>query len=424
VSLLALSAVLAVGTAQVSQPNDLRSFLKAADEYNLDHRIALETRERAVWEFHQAWTGLLPAVTVAGNYTHNQYEFVIPPPLFGPQPVYVVYYDNFGGAVRIDLPLIDATRWMRVASAGDNKEGAAERELAMRDLVRRQVVAGYFGYAAALAVLESSQKSLAVAEAQLKLTDIRTKAGSATELELLRASAEVERNRQTVTDSVSLVATSRRMLRTLSGVDPAEMVPLPATDTRPEPTYQELEQQVDGLPSVRAADRDQDAARHSAYAARLSLVPTVSAQFAEQLTTAPGLNGGHNTAYTDGVAFTWRLDGPTLTGMGVQAHASAAARLAAEKARVTARDQIHSDWQRFNAGLQKVEAAESQVQAATRALQVARDKYAVGAATQVEVIQAERDLFSAEVGQIQARTELASARASLRISAGRQVLDD
>ena len=39
-------------------------------------------------------------------------------------------------------------------------------------------------------------------------------------------------------------------------------------------------------------------------------------------------------------------------------------------------------------------------------------------ATQIDVIQAERDLFSAEVNQIQARTELASSRVSLRLSAG------
>jgi outer membrane protein len=106
-------------------------------------------------------------------------------------------------------------------------------------------------------------------------------------------------------------------------------------------------------------------------------------------------------------------------GYGVQAHAEAAARLAAEKARLTARDQIHSDWQRFNAALQKIDAAETQVQAASRAAQVSRDRYAVGAATQVDVIQAERDLFTAEVAQIQARTDLATARLSLRLSAGR-----
>jgi outer membrane protein TolC len=42
----------------------------------------------------------------------------------------------------------------------------------------------------------------------------------------------------------------------------------------------------------------------------------------------------------------------------------------------------------------------------------------------VDVIQAERDVFSAEVAQIQARTELATARAALRLSAGLPVFDE
>jgi outer membrane protein TolC len=405
--------------------SDLRSFLQAADEYNLDHRISLETRERAVWEFHQAWTSLLPVPSASGVFTHNQYDAVLSGRLFGrTDDVVLVAKNGLDLGFRVDLPLIDTARWMRIVAASAGRDGAEERELVMRDLIRRQVVAAYYGYAAALALQESSQKSLGVAEEQLRLTDIRAKAGSATELELLRASAEMQRNRQVVTDTASMVATSRRTLRTLSGVEPPALVPLPVTDRRPEPGFEELEQQVEVLPSVRAADRDLSATEANGTAARLGVVPTLGFAFNERFTTAPGLNGGHDTLYNYTVNLSWRIDAPTLVGYGVQAHAEAAARLAAEKSRVQARDQIHSDWQRFNAGLQKVEAAEAQVQAATRAAQVSRDKYAVGAATQLDVIQSERDVFSAEVGQIQARTELAGARASLRISAGKPVLAD
>jgi outer membrane protein TolC len=443
--LLSMLVAALPAAAEGPPPKDLKSFLQAAEAYNYDQRISLEQRERAVWEFHQAWTALLPAVSASGNYTHNFLPdnkaivvpflnpgYVLPtlagqvvdpvrtPPSFSAT---LVAPDQWDGIARADLPLLDVTRWMRVATASANREGAAERQLVMRDLVRRQVVASYYGYAAALALQESSKKSLAVADAQLKLADIRAKAGSATELELLRARAEVQRNAQVLTDTEVLVATSRRTLRTLSGVEPPLDVPLPATDTRAEPGWEVLEQVTEGLPSVRAADRDADAASRNAWGVRLALIPTVSAQGTVRLTSVAGLTG-QTDAWSAGVGFTWRLDGPTLMGYGVQDHAEAAARLAAEKARLAARDQIHADWQRFNAGLQKVVAAEAQVQAATRANQVAQERYGVGAATQVDVIQAERDLFQAEAGQIQARTELATARASLRISSGKAPLDD
>lgn len=407
-----------------AQPTTVKDFLAAADSNNVDHRISIEQRERAVAEFHQAWTSLLPTVSVSGTWNHNQYQAVIPGALFGASSDIVIQpYNQSDGVLRIDLALLDTTRWMRTAAAATSRQSAAEREQMTRDLVRRQVVASFYGYAASLAVLESGRRSLALAEAQLKLAEVRAQAGSATELEPLRARAEVERNRQVVTDTLSLVATSRRTLQTLSGVTPPEQVALPEPDKRPEPAFEELERNLDALPSVRAADRDAEAAGYLVTSARLALVPVVSAQFTERLTNASGFTG-KSTSYVTGFGLTWRLDGPTIAGMGVQSHVEATAQLAAEKARLAAKDQIHSDWQRFNAGLQKVEAALAQVQAATRAAQIARDRYAVGAATQVDVIQAERDTFGAELGQIQAKTELATARASLRISAGRPLEDE
>lgn len=402
----------------MAQPTTVKDFLAAADAQNVDHRISIEQRERAVAEFHQAWTALLPSVAVSGNFTYNQYAAQLPAGALGPDAIVITPNRQLDGVLRFDLALVDTTRWMRVLSASTNRQSAAERAEMTKDLVRRQVVASFYGYAAALAVLESGQRSLTVAVAQLKLAEVRAQAGSATELEPLRARAEVERNRQVVTDSLSLVATTRRTLRTLSGVEPPDQVALPQPDLRPEPSFEEMEQRVDGLPSVRAADHDVDAAGYMATASRLALVPVVSAQFTERATNAAGFTG-RTFSYNAGFGLTWRLDGPTLAGMGVQSHIEQTARLGAEKARLAARDQIHSDWQRFNASLQKVGAAQAQVQAATRAAQVARDRYAVGAATQVDVIQAERDVFTAELGQIQAKTELATARASLRISAGR-----
>ncbi len=406
-----------------AQSTTVKDFLVAADGQNVDRRISMEQRERAVWEFHQAWTALLPSVTVSGSWSHNQYAAFISGRLVGQTDDIVLQpYVQTDGMLRVDLALIDTTRWMRVAAAGSSRESAVEREQVMRDLVRRQVVASFYGYAASLAVLESGRRSLSVAEAQLKLAEVRAQAGSATELEPLRARAETERNKQVVTDALSLVATSRRTLKTLSGVEPPEQVALPEPDLRAEPGFEELEKGVDALPSVRAADRDLEATGALATAARLALIPVVSAQFTERATNASSFTG-KSFSYIAGLGFSWRLDGPTIAGMGVQGHVEETARLATEKARLAARDQIHSDWQRFNAALQKVEAAQAQVQAATRAAQVARDRYAVGAATQVDVIQAERDVFTAELGQIQAKTELATARTSVRISAGRP-LDD
>jgi outer membrane protein TolC len=393
----------------------LKQLLDAADQQNVDRKISAEQRRRAEAEFSQAWTALLPALTASGAYTRNQYESAIGPPVT-PMKIVIQPLDQLDATFRIDLPLVDTSRWYRALVASSAEEGAVQREALTRDQVMRQVIGGWYLYAASLSVRESAKRSVAVAEAQAKLQDIRQKAGAATDLELLRANAEVQRNRQVVADSEVLVATTRRTLRTLTFLDPGDEAVLPEDNLTPEPRFEELEPRVVGLPAVLAAEQDVAIAARLATAQQLTLVPIIGAQFTERLTNATGF-AGKAAVYSAGVGFAWRLDVPTFEAFRVAQAAHSTALLAAERARLQARDQIHSDWQRHNASLIKVEAARAQVQAAQRAAVAARDRYAVGASTQIDVIQAERDLFSAEVAQIQARTELASARASLRISA-------
>lgn len=396
----------------------VKTFLDAAEQQNVDHRISIEQRNRAAAEYRQAWTALLPSLSASASWTHNQYaaETSFPNPTTGiPTKLVIIPQDQFDAALRFEVPLIDTQRWFRMAAAGAAEESAGLRELAVRDMVRRQVVASFYGYAASLAVRESAKKSSDVAGAQVKLMEVRASAGAVTELDLLRAKAEMARTHQTVADMESMVATSRRTLRTLSGLEPPESLPLPADNVAAEAALAELEERVEQLPTVQAASKDADAARSVATGSRLGLVPMVSAQFTQRFTNATGFQG-QAALYNAGINLAWRLDVPTFMGMQAQAAVEETALLGTERARLQARDQINSDWQKLQASLSKIDSARAQVEAAQRAAQVARDRYAVGAATQVDVIQAERDVFGAEVSQIQARTELATARASLRIS--------
>ena len=425
----------------IAQPTTVKEFLAAADAQNVDRRISIEQREKAVAEYRQAWTAMLPSLTLQGAWTRNQKEVSldiagqltplltpvfqavhVTPPDTASSPTVITPLQQLDATLRVDLPLIDTTRWMRAVAANEVQLGAEERERGTRDLVRRQVVAAYYGYAAALAMKASALKALNAAELQLKLTTVRAEAGAVTELDVLRARAEVARNSQTVVDANLLAVTTRRTLRTLSGVEAPDAVPLPTANLSLEPGFEELEKSVGELPAVRAAGHDAEAAGSMATMQKLALVPIIGAQFTERVTNATGFSG-QSAFWNTGLTATWRLDAPTLMGIEAQARGQNIAALGVERARLSAADQIHNDWQRFSAALRKMESVDAQVAAAARAEQVARDRYAVGAATQLEVITSERDLFAAEFGQIQALSDLATARLSLRLSAGRP-LDD
>lgn len=409
-----LSLALALLAGQAAAQPTLKTLFEAAEQHNVDQRVSAEQLNQAEAAYRQAWTGLLPSLTASGNWTNNQFEAVAN---FGGNELVIVPKNQLDATLRFELPLIDVGRWMRSAAAGQAQEAAAARQEQTRDAIHRQVASVWFNYAASVALVTSAQRSFDVAVAQLKLQEIRSQAGTVTELELLRSRAEVERTKQTIADAKSLVATTRRSLRTLTGLDPGEAAALPADDLSPEPGVEQLEGNLEGLPAVRAADYDAAGTEKLASNSRLSLVPTVTANFTQRFTNATGFQGAA-AVYSAGVGFTWRLDVPTFQVISVSSAQAAQAQLASERARLNAKDQVFGDWQRLEAARVKVVAAAAQVQAAQRASQVSRDRYDVGAATQVDVIQAERDLFSAEVGQIQARTELASARVALRISAG------
>ncbi|MBS1150888.1 MAG: outer rane efflux protein [Myxococcaceae bacterium] len=409
-----LIGVLAASTAASAQNATLEQVLASAEKNNVDWRVSAEQRARAAAEFRQAWTALLPALTATGAATHNEVPTVLPPQF---NSVVITPSDQLDGVARIDLPLIDTTRWFRAAASSAAEGGAVERELLTRDQVRRQVVSGWYAFVGSLAVRNSAKKSLTAAEEQAKLQEIRLSAGAATEIERLRAIAEQARNQQVVADSENLVALARRNLRTLTFIEPGDEAPLPEVDTRPAPPLEELEARIELLPAVRAADQDVLASERLLTASRLALLPVIGAQFTERVSNATGF-AGRTATYNTGVYLNWRLDVPTFSGMNVQESGLSIARLQAERARLTSRDQIHTDWQRQRAALTKVEAAQAQVEAANRAAAAARDRYAVGASTQLDVILAERDVLNAEVGQIQARTDLSSARVGLRISAG------
>jgi outer membrane protein len=439
---MVLGAVV-LSQAALAQWAPLKAHLEAAETQNVDRRMAAEQKAKAQADANAAWTSLLPSISVSGGWTNNEFPAVLPTGPVTPialcqtdadcgseqvcrdlngmkvcqKALTVIPRNQFDANIRAELPLLDTTRWLRSFAANATQKAAEERELSARDQVRRAVTSAFFGYVGALSVLKAAKKSLSVAEEQARLVDVRYKVGAVTELETLRAAAEVARNKQVVADAETLVVNTRQSLTTLSGLEPQPDLEMPDDDLRPEPGIEELLQRVEALPGVKAADLDAEAAGNMATAARLALVPMVTAQFTQRLTNATGFQGTSH-AFNAGINLVWRLDVPTFFNMSSASHLEQTARLGAEKVRLAARDTILADWQRFNAALVKIEAARAQVTAAQRAAAVARDRYNAGAATQLDLILSEQALFGAEVNFIQARGELAQARLLLRISAG------
>jgi len=118
------------------------------------------------------------------------------------------------------------------------------------------------------------------------------------------------------------------------------------------------------------------------------------------------------------VTATWKLDLTIIPQIRAQNAAAAAARANEDRARLAAEDAVFRDWQQIRADIESARSSRAQVAATKLAASLAEDRYQSGVATQLDVLQARQDAFSADVARIQADADLAYARMALRIDAG------
>jgi outer membrane protein TolC len=413
-----LAALLAAPPALALQP--LEEFVASAKGKNLDAREAQATAEQRGHEARQAWAKIGPTATAKGTYTRNQYPAIIPAmPPNQLQPITIAPTDQVDAYFTLNLPIVDVGAWQRVRGAGATAEAAKVRAEATGLDVEKAVVRGYLQVVANEATLSAAQQALATAMENQAIVKTRREAGAASDLDVERARADVERAKQVVASADQARAVSRRSLESLTGVTPSDgTVPLPEDGLGDEPGLAALEPAVAKLPTVRAAALETRAAERNESAAWAALAPTVAAVGTEHLTNATSFTG-KVSSWTVAVSATWTIDPSNYFAAKAQGAARAVAEVREKRAQQQARDELHSSWQEVRAEVAKVRAAKAEAEASARAAKLARERFLVGAATQLDVQQAERDAFNSEVARIAAQADLAYARATVRLDSGR-----
>lgn len=417
-ALAALPLLLTSGSASALQ--SLEAFVAASRSSNFDRREALAVAEQRAAEADQAKSRLAPSLTAKGTYTRNQRDVTVTQGV-GPNAatVTITPLDQLEATFTLNVPLVDVGAWMRVSAAGATAEAARLRALGSSDDAEKSVTRAYYQVVASEATKVAAAQALATAEESQTITQRRFEAGSASELEMERARAEVARARQVVASAAQASATARRSLDTLSGLAPSEgTVPLPEDNLAPEASAAQLEPGVERLPSVQAAALDARAASKTADAAWGALAPTVVATATERLTNATSF-AGRVSFWTVGVTATWTIDASTYFAAKAQSAGRVAADVRAERARRAAKDELWNAAEDVRAQIAKALAARAEALASARAAKLAKDRLSAGAARQLDLIQADRDAFTSEVARIQAAGDLAYARSLLRIASGR-----
>lgn len=398
----------------------LAEFLAGARHTSVDNR---EAAFGVAEQDAQALAALgreLPDVTLRGTYTRNQFAAVFPLELpdGSTRTLTIQPFNQWDLFVQIGAPLIDAGGWSRASAARRAAKGASHHARATELETQKQVARYYYLLIGADALRTSAEHTLTAAEDNAKLTRDRRESGIATALDVERAEAEVERARQSIADADLQTSLAARALQTLTGVTPSGETPALLDDLHAEAPLDTWEATpTAGLPALAAATAYAESAALTSRAAKLALVPTLNASFTEHISNATGFIGRRDS-FTFALNAVWRLDVATIANVRAQAASAAVASIREERTRLATRDQIHEAWQRVRTGVMKSRAARAQSRAAALAAEHATVRYASGTGTQLDLVQAQRDAFSAEVGRISADADLALSRAVLRLAAG------
>jgi outer membrane protein TolC len=420
---LSVAGLLVAARASALQP--LEEFLRGARSSSADNAEASAARRQVRAEADAALGRALPRLSLRGTYTRNEFEttLALPEPGGGTTDVTLTPRDQLDGTATLEVPLVDLSSFARIAAARTSASAAAREEASTELEVQARISQDYHQLVANLALVEASRRALEVARASLRTADERHQAGTVPLLDVDRARAEVERNVQQLANADLEVALVARALQSLSGIPPAlEGEVRLADDLREEPPLERFQVPDEELPALAAATRRRVASEQQVKAERLALVPSLAASLTERVTNAEGL-GGRDAYWQAVVGLTWSFDLTTVAGIRAQQAAADGARAREQRTRLAVRDAIHDAWMRVRTNVARSRSARVQAEVSARAAQLALDRYEVGEATQLDLLQAQRDAFAADAARIQADADLVNSRAQLRVAAGQSLLE-
>lgn len=415
----ALAAVVALSANEAHALQPLAEFTAAAAKQNPDVQAAAARAEAGEANATAAWRKLWPTLVARASYTRNEHESVVtlPGANGATREITMLAHDQLEGLLSVSVPLVDLSAW-RATTAVDASEAASRaRRADAAWLVHRAVLRAWHQVVSSEAVFAAAENSVSAAQDALTQARALMEAGRASELEVHRATAELETAHEAQATAAQLVAVSRRSLASLSGLEPtagaealsvdlAEPAPLAAVMTGSEPPP---------VPAVAAARLDARQAKAEANAQSAAWWPTLGATLNERYTNAEGFSG-QNTAWSAVLALDWRIDGVSFARTRAAEATAAAQSAVLRRTELAAADAVHDAWQAVRAQVARAKAARAREAATDHAARLARERFAGGVATQLESIQADRDAFSAHVARIQAEAELAFARLDLDLT--------
>ena len=380
---------------------------------------------RAQTNTEQAWAALFPIITAQGKYTHNYKNATLDfgelsrrgSPATPPAPVTILKQEQLDANISATMPLIAPAAYPALDAVKKGVRSSEANYEASESNVLLNVAQVFFLAAAADEVLVSRQSNIAVSRATLENAKTRFAAGTVTKVDVDRAELALVRAEQIARDAEYARQQSYRALATLMQDDVAFKVVPPEVPLKT--PVESFDAALNRRPEFRAlilTEESADATRR-AYAWRWS--PQLSGFAKANIGNYVGFTGDRY-AWAVGLQLDWTIfDGGTRDA---QRHQAAAQAAQAEAQSQVLADSIRDDLQNGRVYLETKRAAlVASLRAVTLAqetLELVRSQYEAGTVTQVDLLQAQDNLVSAQEALAQARFDVSVADVNLRHAAG------
>lgn len=285
-------------------------------------------------------------------------------------------------------------------------------------------VTAYMNVIANQALMETQRSNVSFLRETLGVTKRRLDAGDVTPTDTAQAEARLSRGLADLNAAEVALAVSRATYEQVIGVAPGQLAPAQTVDRFvPQSRQDTTETAARENPAVIAASYDVDVATTTISVAESSLMPqaTVQASASRSIQTDTTLG----TTRSDEASVIGQLNIPIYDGGTAAAQIrqskelASQSRLVLEQVRNQARTAAISAWVTSEGAKIALAAAESEVKAATVALQGVRREAQAGQRTTIDVLNSQQDLTAARSRQITAQRDRVIASYTLLSAIGR-----
>jgi len=327
------------------------------------------------------------------------------------------------------LDLINVSNWFNYAAASAAVAQSKLNVLASEQDMIYAVKTSYYAFLAAAENVAVQEDAVKRAEEQLKLIESRFELGSASKSDVLKQKVQYGNDQLAFLRATNSVTSAKASLAYTIGIDPTKEHNF-ATDYRVREYEGTLDEAIafslEHNPSLLAADKGADQAKHYMHSAWSTYLPTVSGSASWSKTSGTQGYANNLVDYSDksrsvGFSVNWNIfDGFSRESRIASAKVARNNSLAdlADSRNATVSN-VKASYLQLAQLRKQLDVAGENVEAAEEDMKITQEKYNLGAATILDLLDAQVSLKTAQVGLISAQFDFNLAIANLENAMGK-----